>query len=82
MASKITWQAENLTINKINEEDHYLLDGRGVPYYKYPNSDFSATFEITGRVSWTGNRAWTKEKIDGLIPYLNQKLREYEDGFD
>lgn len=81
MASKITWQVQNLTIDLVHEEANYLYDGRGTPFYKYPQSDYHSTFTITGRIDWVGNRAWTKEKVDGLIPFLNQKLKEYEDGF-
>lgn len=77
--TRITWTVQNLTIHQVREEELYLRDGRGVPYYRYPIQK-EANFEITGRVDWVG-LGWSQEKVDGLIPFLNQKLREYEDGF-
>jgi hypothetical protein len=81
MENRITWFVKDLTLNIENMEYAELSDRYGTPYHCYPKSVPKATFEITGAVTWEGSRAWTKAKMDGLIPYLNQKLREYEDGF-
>ena len=79
MLNPIKWMAENFSITQERDEAIYLHDRWGTPFYRLPSRQ-RARFEIVGQLEWEG-QAWSKEKADGLIPFINQKLREYEDGF-
>jgi len=66
---------DNVTFDLPKTESMDLVDRRGVPYYSYPKNHRS-NISINGVCFWTGT-PWTKEKVDGLIPFLNEKLKEY-----
>lgn len=80
MLNKVRWVVTNFNVTIEEDRVDALYDRYGVAYYVRRPVDRSATFEFSGRIDWAGN-AWSKAKADGLIPYLNQKLQEYEDGW-
>lgn len=82
MGTSIRWLVKGIEISRQESHGYNLLDSRGREYYQYPQRDNSAEFSITGVVDWVSpGAAWTREKVDGLIPYLNKALKEYEDDF-